>query len=305
MEARDVKLMEDVRGRLLAQLQGMVEGRELEDSQELRVQSQEPEDFSGSRLLTLDSRLSSDPRLSSGVPAIDRLLPGGGLAPGMLVEWVGGSGVEEQWSRGAASQKTSHYFTTPLLHCSTSATALSLLAAREACREGGVLVMIDRAGAFYPPAAVAWGVDLQRLIVVRPASARDQLWAAVESLRSPAVAAMWTAIDRLDDRAFRRLQLAAQAQRAVGLLVRPASAIKEPSWADVKMSVEGSRARGESRAKSQESRAGGVLTLGSHRWRTFACCDAGGGGLVGRLGWRLTTWSAWFGKWRRAVGRRQ
>ena len=48
------------------------------------------------------------------------------------------------------------------------AATLGLLSAREACREGGVLVVVDRSQTFYPPAAAAWGIDLERLIVVSP-----------------------------------------------------------------------------------------------------------------------------------------
>jgi hypothetical protein len=140
----------------------------------------------------------------------------------------------EQWSSKAKQNK--NYSTTPLLHDSSACT-LSLLAAREACRDGGTLVVIDRQQIFYPPAAAAWGIDLERLIVVRPRSARDELWAAVQSLRSPAVAAVWGMIDRLDSRAFRRLQLAAQAGRTLGLLLRPPSARGQPSWADVRLGV--------------------------------------------------------------------
>jgi hypothetical protein len=102
-----------------------------------------------------------------------------------------------------------------------------------------MLVVIDRGQTFYPPAAALWGIDLDRLIVVRPQSARDELWAAVQSLRSPAVAAVWGMIDRLDSRAFRRLQLAAQAGRTLGLLLRPPSARGQPSWADVRLEVTG------------------------------------------------------------------
>jgi hypothetical protein len=112
-----------------------------------------------------------------------------------------------------------------------------LLAAREACRDGGTLVVIDRQQIFYPPAAAPWGIDLDRLIMVRPRSARDELWAVVQSLRSPAVAAVWGMIDRLDSRAFRRLQLAAQAGRTLGLFLRPPSARGQPSWADVRLMI--------------------------------------------------------------------
>jgi hypothetical protein len=203
------------------------------------------------------------PAFSCGVAGIDRLLPGGGLRHGMLVEWVGkteqqssragkeeqqSSRTAEQQSRGKKEQQSSRaveqqrkngYCSSALpLFCSSvplycSSALLALLGAREACREGGELVVIDRQQTFYPPAAAAWGIDLDRLIVVRPRNARDELWAAVESLRSPAVAAIWTAIDRLDSRAFRRLQLAAQAGRTLGLIMRPPRARVEPSWADV------------------------------------------------------------------------
>jgi hypothetical protein len=153
------------------------------------------------------------PTFSSGSAAIDRLLPGGGLQHGMLVEWLA-----ELPGCGAAT--------------------LGLLAAREACRAGGMMVVLDRAGTFYPPAAVGWGVDPARLIVVRPRTVRDELWAAVQSLRSPVVAAVWTMIDRLESRNFRRLQLAAEAGRTLGVLVRRASARGQPSWADLRLGVQ-------------------------------------------------------------------
>ena len=59
---------------------------------------------------------------------------------------------------------------------------------------------------------------------------------------------MFATIDQLDSRAFRRLQLAAQAGRTLGMLIRLGSAREEPSWADVTLEV-------ETRAKSRESRA--------------------------------------------------
>ena len=205
---------------------------------------------------------------SSGSAAIDRLLPGGGLCHGMLVEWLAGEwsrggeeqrsrGAEQKWSRGV-EQKSRSYSTAPLLHYSSAAT-LSLLAAREACREGGTLVVIDRPQTFYPPAAAAWGIDLDRLIVIRPQSARDELWAAVQSLRSQAVAAVWGMIDRLDSRAFRRLQLAAQAGRTLGLLLRPSSARGQPSWADVRLGV--------SRGQGAGGREDTSLVMKDERWR--------------------------------------
>jgi hypothetical protein len=157
------------------------------------------------------SELRDEAPFSSGTPALDRLLPSG-LRYGMLTEWVSGL------ARGGAA-------------------TLSLLCAREACRPGGVLVVLDRRQTFYPPAAAAWGIDLNRLVIVRPKNARDELWAAVQGLSSPAVAAVWAMVDRLDSRAFRRLQLAAQAGRTLGLLLRPEHVRGHPSWADVRLCV--------------------------------------------------------------------
>jgi hypothetical protein len=148
---------------------------------------------------------------SCGAAAVDRLLPGSGLRHGMLIEWL--AGANKTVGGGAAT--------------------LGLLGAREACGEGGTLVVIDRSQTFYLPAAAAWGIDLDRTIIVHPQNARDELWAAMQALRSPAVAAIFVMIDRLDSRAFRRLQLAAQAGRTLGVLMRPGSAREQPSWADV------------------------------------------------------------------------
>jgi protein ImuA len=155
----------------------------------------------------------ASPAFSCGAAVIDRLLPGGGLRHGMLVEWLA-----ERPGGGAGT--------------------LGLLAAREACRAGGILVVVDRARMFYPPAAAGWGVDPARLIVVRPRNARDEIWAAIQALRSPVVAALWTMVDRLDSRNFRRLQLAAETGGTLGVLVRGASARGQPSWADVRLGVE-------------------------------------------------------------------
>ena len=170
---------------------------------------------------------------SCGAEAIDRLLPGGGLRHGMLIEWVGA----QENSRAGERQSGRSYCSTALPLCCSSTATLGLLAAREACREGGVLVVVDRAQTFYPPAAAAWGIDLERLIVVHPQNGRDELWAAVQALRSPVVAALWANIERLDSRAFRRLQLAAEAGRTLGALVRPSGTRGQPTWADVRLEV--------------------------------------------------------------------
>ncbi|HJN10307.1 MAG: hypothetical protein QGG09_21960 [Pirellulaceae bacterium] len=166
-------------------------------------------------------------RISTGCGPLDTALQGRGLLRGSLVEWLGdGPG------------------------CGTG--MLALRAAREACREGGALVVIDPQHNFHPPAAVAGGLDLQRTIVVRRVQCKQERqgqrgtqdqwdkrgqWALDQALRCPHVAAVVAWPQQLDSRVFRRLQLAVETSGCLGLLVRPAAAQRESSWADVRLLI--------------------------------------------------------------------
>jgi protein ImuA len=150
--------------------------------------------------------------ISSGCPGLDRLLPQGGWPRGSLIEWL-----SEEPGSGAGM--------------------LALAAAREAHGEGGAVVVVDRTGTFYPPAAALWRLDLASTILVHPTSDKDEQWALDQALRCEHTAAVLAWPRRLDGRTFRRLQLAAEASGAVGLLVRPITAQREPSWADVRLLV--------------------------------------------------------------------
>jgi protein ImuA len=157
--------------------------------------------------------------VSSGDAGLDRLLPEGGLRRGTLVEWLSGG-------RGSG------------------AATLALAAARQAVASAGALVVVDRDGLFYPPAAVRLGIDLRRLIVVRPRSDEERDWAVDQVLRCRAVSAAWCPIGSSTghqeplDQVFRRWQLAAETSGVLGLLVRPAAARQEPSWAELRLWVE-------------------------------------------------------------------
>jgi len=151
--------------------------------------------------------------VSTGCAALDRRLPELGLCRGTLVEWL------ETSSGGGAG-------------------SLALAAAREACRDGGPLVLVDAPGRFYPPAAAQAGIDLKRLIVVRPQNPTDERWALDQSLRSTGVAAVLCWSQQAPTRAWRRWQLAAEASGNLGLFVRPATARGDPSWADIRFLVQ-------------------------------------------------------------------
>lgn len=166
--------------------------------------------------------------IPSGYPPLDRMLPGGGFRRGTLVEWVAavpGSG----------------------------ATLLALRAARAACGEGRILVVVDRRREFYPPAAAGLGWALEQIVLVRPMSAADEAWALDQALRSPGVGAVLGWPQKLDDHTFRRWQLAAEASGALGLLVRPAAARTRPSWAEVKLLVTPRSAAGASLPSAQRT----------------------------------------------------
>jgi protein ImuA len=169
---------------------------------------------------------SGNPPISSGCGPLDRLLPEGGFRRGTLAEWL---------SVGEGG----------------GATGLALAAGREACRPigggleqsrcewaGGVLVVLDRLGEFYPPAAARLGIEPENLIVIQAGTQADNCWALDQALRCPGVAAVLAWLEKLDGRTFRRLQLAAEEGGGLGLLIRPPPARQEPSWADVRLLVE-------------------------------------------------------------------
>jgi protein ImuA len=117
------------------------------------------------------------------------------------------------------------------------ALTLALFLARRACGEGKVLVVVDRHSRFYPPAAARLGIELDRLIVVHPRTPQDALLAVDQSLRAGAVGSVVCWPERLTTPAFRRLQLAAEAGGSLGLLLRPLTARRAPSFAAMRILV--------------------------------------------------------------------
>ncbi len=168
--------------------------------------------------------------VSSGRPEVDALLPGGGFPRGALTELAG----------GPASGKTG--------------LVLSALAA--AMEAGGLAAFVDGRGELYPPAVLAFGVDLGRLLVVRspPGRAgegeglREALWAAEALLASGAfeAVAIDVPVDRESarvpwscnlDAMLRRLRAAAEQGGAVGIWLGPAGGARVPSAVRLELSA--------------------------------------------------------------------
>lgn len=147
--------------------------------------------------------------LSTGLSPLDRLLPGGGLNAGSLVEWLAAPG-------GGALQ-------------------LAFPGVRAALSTGGVWCVVAEDDAFCPlPAAEIAGT---RCLLVRPQTAAEAWWAVEQALRCPGVAVTWCWAASTPERVLRRWKLAAEDGGRCGMVFRPLAARRQPSWADVRWLV--------------------------------------------------------------------
>lgn len=153
-----------------------------------------------------------------GLAHVDAALPQGGFPRGAISELTG----------GPASGKTG--------------VALALLASLGPAE---LAAYVDARGELYPPAAAACGVDLDRLLLVRPAAAgrdappgaarwRAALWACEALLSSGAFGAVAMDVPvpaRIEggDAAARRLQAAAERGGAIGLWLSCGGGLRVPA----------------------------------------------------------------------------
>jgi protein ImuA len=138
--------------------------------------------------------------LPFGVDAIDRALPGGGLARGALHEILGMGGDEED---GALA----------------TAFAAGILGRLMTVGNGIVLWCLPRPD-LYGPGLAAHALDAGRLVLVRARRDAEILWAMEEGLRAPGVAAVVGEVGALAAVASRRLQLAAEHSGITAFLLR-------------------------------------------------------------------------------------
>jgi cell division inhibitor SulA/protein ImuA len=140
------------------------------------------------------------PVWSTGRSALDARLPGGGWPTASLIEvLIDESGLGEV-----------QLFLPALVACQ-----------RAAIGEAPWLVWIAPPHEPYAPALAQQGIELTRLLVVRPGCAVEALWAAEQALSSGICAAVLLWLQGTDDRWLRRLKLAAEAGGALGVLFRP------------------------------------------------------------------------------------
>jgi cell division inhibitor SulA len=90
----------------------------------------------------------------------------------------------------------------------------------------------------YAPALAGAGIDLSRVLLVRPRSATDGLWAVEQTLRAGTCGAVLAWLAAADNTVLRRLQLAAEAGRAMGILFRPVRLASHASPAALRLRLE-------------------------------------------------------------------
>lgn len=153
------------------------------------------------------------PSLPTGFTALDAELPGGGWPTASLTEILPAhEGIGELRLLGPA------------------------LAGLSAA--GKRLAWIAPPHRPYAPALAAAGIDLARLVIVRVRTAQETLWAAEQALASRACGAVlaWPGAVRYSE--LRRLQLAAEASRALAVLFRPQKAGGESSPAVLRVALD-------------------------------------------------------------------
>ena len=147
----------------------------------------------------------------SGVAALDAALPWGGFPRGALTEFLlGHDGLGE----------------------------LGLLLPMLARLDPSLpIVFVSPPYLPYAPALAAAGLAPERLMEVRTPAERA-LWAAEQCLRAGCCGAVLAWHEGGDDRALRRLQVAAEAGRGIAVLFRPLKHAANPSPAALRLALD-------------------------------------------------------------------
>ncbi|NQV59074.1 MAG: protein imuA [Alphaproteobacteria bacterium] len=152
------------------------------------------------------------PPLTLGVPEIDRILPGGGLARGGLHEVLSGQasngGMANRGGSGAA-----------LAFTAVLAARRAALAGLQTDQVGGQVLWCPARRGLYGPGLAAFGLGAGQLILVHGRDDQQRLWAMEEALKCTGLAMVVGEVGRLDLGQSRRLQLAAEASGVTALLL--------------------------------------------------------------------------------------
>jgi hypothetical protein len=160
------------------------------------------------------------PGLRSGYPKLDRHLPGGGWPPHALTEIL-----------------LEHYGTGELKLLMPALAQLSRTGSEDSVPAAGWIAWIAPPFEPYPPALMQWGIDISRVLIVRPKNTQEALWAAEQALSCGNCAAVLLWSEHMDDVASRRLQLAAEKGRSWAIAFRSVKAATHSSAAALRIRV--------------------------------------------------------------------
>jgi len=181
--------------------------------------------------------------LASGWPKLDRHLPGHG------------------WPRHALTEIL-------LARYGTGELKLLMPALAQLSRSGSLSGSLNDAGWItwiappfqpYAPALVQWGVDISRMLIVRPGKASDALWAAEQALSSGNCSAVLLWSSAIDAASSRRLQLAAEQGSSLAVAFRPLKAARQNSAAALRLRLRATP--GGTEFKLLKSRGGRPISL--------------------------------------------
>ena len=163
--------------------------------------------------------------LATGYDRLDRHLPGGGWPQHSLTEIL-----TEYYGIGELR----------LLMPALAALSVGDSAADAAAdfSEPGWIAWVAPPFQPYPPALQQWGIDLSRMLIVRPKTDKEVLWSAEQALSSGTCAAVLLWPEQLDDQSSRRLQLAAEKGNSWAIAFRPLAARTEPSAAALRIEMQ-------------------------------------------------------------------
>ena len=176
--------------------------------------------------------LAEETTLSTGEPALDAVLPGGGWPVGALTE---------------------------LLQPQPHAHLWRLLApglAQALARQAGPVVLVAPPRTPFVPGLAALGLPAERWLWVNAETPAARLWATEQALRCAEVAAVLAWLPQAGAADLRRLQLAAQRYRQLLFVMRPCAAQSQASPARLRLMVEEGAAQADVSGLAQRERGG-------------------------------------------------
>jgi len=244
-------------------------GRHTEKLEHLKAHIRQLEGFNGA--------FATEKRkvIPFGIEKIDSRLPGGGLQRGALHEiFAADVGIATAFCALLAGRLVKESQNQSILWCERPRT-------------------LD-AGILYGPAFLQFGVNPEKLILVKARRDQDVLWAMEESLQCNQISAVVGELTNISLTASRRLQLAAESVGVTAFILRPKSDKPPPSAATTRwrlgtVSHEQDLNTTLGSAKKNYNLKANIPGLGSSRWKADMLRCRGGTSSNWMMEWKNET----------------